>query len=259
MNTKGYIFDLDGTIYLGDQLIEGADAAIQQLKKKGHKVAFLTNKSISKRSEYQSKLKKMNIDVEIGEVITSSYIAGLYLKKNLSENGKVLVIGEHTLVEEIEDAEVPITEHFYEAEYVLIGWDRDFNYSKINTAFQAWKAGAVLIATNPDKTCPIQEGEIPDCAAMIGAIESVIDEKIKVIGKPSQIMLNYVIDKVLDLPEENCYMIGDRLETDVRMANETAAVSSVLVMTGITDSSILENSKDKPKYILESVKSIDTL
>jgi arabinose operon protein AraL len=255
---NGYIFDLDGTIYLGDELIEGVDQAIETLKREGHKVAYLTNKSISKRIDYQSKLKKMGINAELDEIITSSFISGLYLREQIKAGGKVLVIGETSLIEEMEDAGISITHNIDEAEYVLIGWDRNFNYSKINTAFQAWKRGAKLIATNPDKTCPIKGGEVPDCAAMIGAIENVIEGKIQVIGKPSQLMLDYVVKKVFKLKHGDCYMVGDRLETDIKMANDTG-VNSVLVMTGITNEMILGKSIDKPKYILDSVKSIGTL
>lgn len=255
---NGYIFDLDGTIYLGDELIEGVDEAIKELKSEGHKVAYLTNKSISKRVEYHSKLKRMGIDVELEEIITSSFISGLYLKEKVRKDEKVLVIGEQSLKEELIEAGVPLTNSIEKAGYVLIGWDRDFTYAKINTAFQAWKSGAKLIATNPDKTCPVIGGEIPDCAAMIGAVENVIDGKIQVIGKPSQLMLDYVVKKIFKLKPSSCYMVGDRLETDIKMANNTG-VNSVLVMTGITNETILKGSADQPKYVIESVKTIGTL
>lgn len=253
---KGYIFDLDGTIYLGDEIIEGAAETISMLKHNGHKVAFLTNKSIATRHDYYEKLNKMNIDVKMSEIVNSNYIAALYLKQYMKEGQSVFLIGEEALIQEIQDLRINVTNDPERASFVLIGWDRRFTYEKINAAFQAWKAGAKVIATNPDKTCPVKGGEIPDCGAMIGAIEGSIDEKIEIVGKPSEIMIDFVIENILKLPRENCYMVGDRLETDIKMANDTG-VKSILVMSGITDDEMLDSDRcHYPDYIMPNVNSI---
>ena len=231
---KGYIFDLDGTIYLGDEIIEGAAETISMLKHNGHKVAFLTNKSIATRHDYYEKLNKMNIDVKMSEIVNSNYIAALYLKQYMKEGQSVFLIGEEALIQEIQDLRINVTNDPERASFVLIGWDRRFTYEKINAAFQAWKAGAKVIATNPDKTCPVKGGEIPDCGAMI----------------------DFVIENILKLPRENCYMVGDRLETDIKMANDTG-VKSILVMSGITDDEMLDSDRcHYPDYIMPNVNSI---
>lgn len=256
---KGFIFDLDGTIYLDEEMIEGAADAILALKKRGDKVIFLTNKSIATRQSYLKKLNRMGIQASIDEIINSNFITAKYLGENIGENEKVYVIGEPPLFEELVEQNIEITDDPKNARFVVVGWDRNFDYNKLNTAFQAWKYGAKVIATNPDRTCPIKDGEIPDCGAIIGAIEGATGQRIDMVtGKPSKLMANYVVDKLLKLPPENCYMVGDRIETDILMGNE-AGLNSVLVMTGITTEEILASSPHKPKYVLKSVKEILTL
>lgn len=256
---KGFIFDLDGTIYVDDEIIEGAADTIARLKSRGDRVIFLTNKSIARRADYVEKLISLGVDVSLDEVINSNFITAKYLKDSMGPSDTAYVIGEEPLFDELAEEQIRIAENPEQASYVVLGWDRRFDYNKLNTAFQAWRNGAKIIATNPDRTCPIKEGEIPDCGAMIGAVEGATGETITMVtGKPSSLMATYVLDKVLQLPVENVYMVGDRLETDIRMANETG-MNSVLVMTGITNSSMLKTAIDRPKYTLQSVKEIDQI
>ncbi|MBD7984501.1 HAD-IIA family hydrolase [Sporosarcina sp. Sa2YVA2] len=256
---RGYIFDLDGTIYLDDDFIPGVPEAIQSLKTRGDKVVFLTNKSIARRKDYVTKLNGMGIEVELNEVINSNYITALYLKNDMVPGDAAYVIGEEPLVDELLEAGIELVEDATGATHVVVGWDRQFTYEKLNHAFQAWRNGAEIIATNPDRTCPIQGGEIPDCGAMIGALEGATGEPVKQItGKPSSLMSEYVLSNVLKMEADQCYMVGDRLETDIRMANE-AGIHSVLVMTGITTDAMLETATDRPSFVLESVRDIASL
>src|SRR5690606_33549015 len=163
------------------------------------------------------------------------------------------VIGEQPLFDELAEEEIRLAEVPSEASYVVLGWDRQFTYDKLNHAFQAWKNGAKIIATNPDRTCPVEGGEIPDCGALIGAIEGATGEPVTMItGKPSQMMAEYVLSEVLEMDAVDCFMVGDRLETDIKMAND-AGIQSVLVMTGITDARMLEVSVELPNHVLMSV------
>lgn len=256
---KGFIFDLDGTIYVGDDIIEGVADAIKELKLRGDKVVFLTNKSIAKRTDYVEKLNSLGIDVELSEVINSNYITAHYLKAHMTEDDMAYVIGEKPLFEELAEQNIQLAGIPAEANYVVVGWDRQFTYDKLNHAFQAWRNGAKIIATNPDRTCPVIGGEIPDCGALIGAIEGATGEPVTMItGKPSQLMSEYVLREVLKMDAEDCFMVGDRLETDIKMAND-AGIQSVLVMTGITNTHMLETSTEVPKHVLPSVSTISTL
>ena len=256
---KGFIFDLDGTIYIDDEVISGAVEAIKILKERGDKVVFLTNKSIASRNDYVVKLNKLGIEVELSEVINSNYITTNYLRSVMDEEDSVYVIGEEPLFEELLEEKVKLADVPAEASYVVLGWDRKFSYDKLNNAFQAWRNGAKVLATNPDRTCPVQGGEIPDCGAMIGAMEGATGEPVTMItGKPSSMMSEYVLDQVLGMNADDCFMIGDRLETDIRMANE-AGIKSVLVMTGITNEEMLKTASHLPDYVLDSVRDITRL
>ncbi len=130
---------------------------------------------------------------------------------------------------------VPLTDDYHDAAFVVLGWDRNFTYQKLNHAFQAWRNGAKILATNPDRTCPVYNGQIPDCGAMIGAMEGATGEKVELIlGKPSTIAAHFIVTEQFKLPPEDCFIVGDRLETDIKMGNDYG-LQSVLVLTGITD------------------------
>ncbi|MGN1400028.1 MAG: HAD-IIA family hydrolase [Bacillus sp. (in: firmicutes)] len=257
--TKGFIFDLDGTVYLDDEIIDGAAETIRELRDRGDKVIFLTNKSISTRLEYVQKLNKLGIQVDLDEVINSNFITAKFLKDQLRDGEAALVIGEEPLLEELREENIPITEDPLKAKYVVLGWDREFSYEKINLAFQAWNNKAKIIATNPDRTCPVKGGEIPDCGAMIGALEGATGESIdSITGKPSRLMAEYVVKHILNLAPSDCYMIGDRLETDIKMGNENG-MQSVLVLTGITTKEMVRTSHYEPAYVLDSIKGVSNL
>jgi len=254
---KGFIFDLDGTIYLDNEVIDGAVKAIQSLRESGNKVVFFTNKSISTRYDYLNKLTKLGIEATIDEIINSNYIMAKYLKREMSVNDAALVIGEEALFEELREENIHITDDPDQATYIVLGWDRQFNYEKLNTAYQAWiRNKAKIIATNPDRTCPITGGQIPDCAAMIGAMEGTTGQPIDdVIGKPSKLAAEFVVNDILKLEPNKCYMVGDRLETDIRMGFENG-LHTVLVLTGISTEDMVIDSVYKPTFIIESVKDI---
>jgi NagD protein len=232
---KGFIFDLDGTVYLSDQLIPGADRVIRLIRESGRKVVFLSNKPIQTREDYASKLTRLGIPTPPGEVINSTLVMVRYLKKDAPQ-ARLFVVGETPFVEELKKAGFTITEEPREVEYVVVAFDRTFDYRKLNIAYQAIKLGAHLVATNPDRTCPVEGGEIPDCAGMIAAIEAVTQKKVEVIvGKPSPLMIQAAMDAMGLRPEE-CILIGDRLETDIRMGKE-AGIATGIVLTGVTDES----------------------
>lgn len=253
--TKGFIFDLDGTTYIGNQAIDGSAETIALLRNKDYPVIFLSNNAISSRKSYVDKLKGMGIFITMDEIINSSYITAKYLRETLAPNESVLVIGEKPLFDELEFQEIEITDDPQKAKYVLLSWDRQFTYEKLNKAFQAWHNGATVLATNADRTCPTENGQIPDCGAIIGAVEGATGQPVvHIMGKPSHYMAEAAVN-ALKLDYRQCYMVGDRLETDIKMANDTG-MNSVLVLTGCTSIQDLNHSQYKPKYILHSIKDL---
>ncbi|MGA2465606.1 MAG: HAD-IIA family hydrolase [Thermodesulfobacteriota bacterium] len=254
---RGFIFDLDGTVYLSDHLIPGADEVIRLLRKSGRKVVFLSNKPLQTREDYASKLTRLGIPTQPDEVINSTFVMTHYLKKN-APHARLFVVGEAPFIEELEKAGFLITEEPKEIEYVVVAFDRTFDYRKLNIAFQAIKLGAHFVATNPDRTCPVEGGEIPDCAGMIAAIEAVTGKKVEIIvGKPSPIMIQAALE-VTGLKPEDCILIGDRLETDIKMGKESG-IATGIVLTGVTDEKTLKETSIPPDFIFQSIADVENL
>lgn len=255
MKPRGYIFDLDGTVYLGECPVPGAAQAIRTLRERGDRVVFLSNKPIARRRDYAAKLRWMGIPAAVREILNSSLVTARYFRRICREGEKVLVIGEEPIREELVEHGVLLTEEPEEARYVLLSWDRGLTYEKLNRAFQAWKRGAKFVASNPDRTCPVEGGELPDSAALIGAMEAVTGQRIgQVAGKPSPMMAEAALHH-LGLESATCFMVGDRLETDIRMACETG-MRSVLVLTGISTRREAQKSPWRPDYILPSITGV---
>ena len=257
---KGFIFDLDGTVYRSDQLIPRADGAIRSLREKGKKVIFLSNNPLQTREDYASKLTRFGIPTRTDEVINSTFVMTHYLKKNTPQ-ARLFVIGELPFIEELKRAGFTITEEPKKIDYVVVAFDRTFDYRKLNIAFQAIKLGAHFIATNPDRTCPVEGGEIPDCAGMIAAIEAVTEKKVEVVvGKPSPIMIQAVLD-ALGLRPGDCILIGDRLETDIKMGKDSG-IATGIVLTGVTNEKMLEEIKHssfQPDFVFQNIADVQNL
>lgn len=251
---KGYIFDLDGTIYLGNQLIKDADMVIKSLQHEGKQILFLTNKTIESRQKYVEKLRNFNIHVTLDNILNPTITLINYLKRH-HPRAKLYIIGEQIIKDEIYREGFVAAQKPEETDIVIISWDRSFHYDHLNFAYQAVKNGAITIATNPDRTCPVEFGEVPDCAGMIGALEGVTGKKIDIqIGKPSIVTVEAAIN-ILNLPPEQCIMIGDRLETDIKMGLD-AGMKTALVLSGVTQTDDVLTSEWQPDYVFSSVKGI---
>ena len=257
---KGFIFDLDGTVYLGEAMIPGADRVIQLLREQGRRVVFLSNKPIQTREDYASKLTRLGIPTRPEEVINSTLVMVHYLQRS-APKARLFVVGETPFIEELKRAGFVITDEPGKIEYVVAAFDRTFDYGKLNIAFQAIKLGARFVATNPDRTCPVEGGEIPDCAGMIAAIEAVAEKKVEVIvGKPSPIMIQTALE-VAGLRPEDCILIGDRLETDIKMGKDSG-IATGIVLTGVTDEKTLEKYKHsslQPDFVFQSIADVENL
>lgn len=250
---RGWLFDLDGTIYLGERLIPGADATIAALRAAGRRVVFLSNKPLQTRAEYAAKLTRLGVPAAPDDVINSSLVLARYLRDR-DPGAPVFVIGEPPMLEEM-------AAHGFEVRpdervrWVVIAFDRTFDYAKLNVALQAVKQGARLIATNPDRTCPVEGGEIPDCAGMIAAVEAVTDRKVEVIvGKPSPIILEVAL-AALGVPAADAAIVGDRIETDIVMGRRLG-LGTVLVLSGITRADDPRIAAIAPDHVVRSVRDL---
>jgi arabinose operon protein AraL len=254
---KGFIFDLDGTIYLSERLIPGADRVIRLLRKAGRKVCFLSNKALQTRENYAEKLTRLGIPTRPEEIINSSFVMVRYLTRR-APGARVFAIGETPLIEELERAGLQICEDPERIEWVIASFDRTFDYRKLCIGYEALKRGAHFVATNPDRTCPIEGGELPDCAGVIAHLEAVTLRKVEaIVGKPSPLTIEATLE-ILGLPAAECLLVGDRIETDIRMGKE-AGMQTALVMTGVTDERTLAASPYQPDFVLQNITELPSI
>jgi arabinose operon protein AraL len=250
---RGWLLDLDGTVYRGEALIPGADAAVAALRADGRRVAFLSNKPLETRADYAAKLTRLGIPTRPDDVVNSSLVLARHLA-TLDPGAPVFVIGEPPLVAEL-------AAHGFEVRrdarvrWVVIAFDRTFDYAKLNTALQAVRGGARLIATNPDRTCPTEDGEIPDCAGMTAAVEAVTGRTVEtIVGKPSPIILEVAL-RALGVAAADAVIVGDRIETDIVMGKRLG-LATVLVLTGITRPDDPRIAQIAPDAVLPSIREL---
>jgi len=264
----GFVFDLDGTVYLGDRALPGAVEAISELRRRGKRTLFVTNKPLEPREMYASKLTRLGIPTGPEQVITSAFVLGHHLAKTFPDQ-RYYVVGEDTLRSEMRGYGLTVVAEFSDQDpmdtmdpegidAVIVAFDRTLDYRKFNTAYQALRNGARFFATNADKTCPMPGGAIPDAGATITALEYITGRRLELLaGKPSPIIMQVARD-LLGLPPERCMMIGDRLETDIRMGQE-AGFATAVVLTGVSRRQDVAGMSSPPDYVIENLGELITL
>lgn len=246
-----YIFDLDGTVYLGDTLLPGASEAITTLHAAGKRTLFVSNNPVHSRAAYAAKLQRLGISATADDVLNSSAVLVDFLTRHFS-GARIFVCGETPLLNELRAANITLSENPREIDVVIASFDRTFEYRKLQIAFDAIRAGARFFATNADRFCPVPGGGEPDAAAIIAAIEACTNTKVEAImGKPSPYMSDAVL-RLTHLPASSCLMTGDRLETDVQMGLNVG-MATALTLTGATTRAMLDASNIQPDYVLESL------
>lgn len=243
-----YIFDLDGTCYLGDALLPTVGETIAHLRRMGKRTVFLSNNPTRPREAYAERLTRLGVPTPPQDVINSSLVMVDFLQQRMP-GARLFVVGEASLEDELAAAGFEIADTADGVAAVIAGFDRTFTYRKLQIAFDAIRAGARFFATNADRFCPVPGGGQPDAAAMIAAIEASTGVTVEaVVGKPSRHMAEAVL-KRLRLPPGRCLMAGDRLETDVLMGLD-AGMAAVLVLTGATDEAMLARSAVRPTHVV---------
>ncbi len=251
----GYVFDLDGTLYLGERLIDGAAETVGRLRAGGARTLFLTNNPTHLPGDYAAKLAALGIPAVRDDVVSSIDALVRYLREHAS-GARLLPVTEPLLQEVLAEAGFELTDDPEATDVVVVAWDRTFDYAKLTAAYRAVRHGARIVATNPDPYCPTPDGGLPDCAAMLAAIEACTGARAEaVVGKPSAHMAATVMDR-LHLAPDDTILVGDRLLTDVRMARQ-AGMHAALVLSGATrreDVPPLDaDHPDAPDYILDDV------
>ena len=253
---KCFIFDMDGTIYLGDNFIDGSVELLEHLDERKTKFVFMTNNSSKNSGVYCNKLKKMGYEVEEEKIFTSGEATRIYINK-FKPGAKIFLLGNEYLEAEFEQNGFTLVKGRDESpDYVVLGFDTTLTYEKIWIACDYIKDGVEYLATHPDYVCPLPAGKtMPDTGAMIKMFEAATGGKLpKIIGKPNSLIIESILDKY-NLKQEDVVMVGDRLYTDMKLG-ENAGIDTILVLTGEATREDVENSDILPTYIFESVKTI---
>ncbi len=256
---NGYIFDLDGTIYLGKSLLPGAYRLIMKLRELGKRVVFLSNNPTRDVSMYVEKLESLGLPTPQEEIVTTVFTTTQWLLQN-APNAVVFPISEEPLKRALRDAGIRMSEKPEEIDIVIASYDRTLVYQKLQIAFDALYVHkrARLICTNPDHFCPFPggRGEV-DAGAIIAALEDSAGVKLEVnCGKPSPVMLNTIMN-VMKLETGQCITTGDRLYTEIKMGID-AGMDTACVLTGETTPELLVNwpRKEWPTYVLDRIDKL---
>jgi len=226
---RGFLIDLDGTLYHGQNPIEGAARFVAYLKNKRIPYRFVTNNSSSTAEDVANRLTSMGIDATARDVCTSAQAAAAYISEQ-KRDASVYIVGEHGLRAAAIEAGLRITEEA--PDFVLQGIDRSLSYNTVTKAVSLIRDGACSIMTNPDLLLPSDNGLIPGAGSIGAMIKAATGEEPIVIGKPSPILMNYAL-RDIGLAAKDTWMIGDNLATDIA-AGAAAGCGTILVLTGLT-------------------------
>jgi NagD protein len=251
---RGYVFDLDGTVYLGDALLPTAGETIAHLRARGCRTVFLSNNPTHPPEDYAAKLTRLGLPTDLSDILVSTQILVRFLQERMP-GARLLVLGEPPLVNALVAGGFEVTDRAAGTDAVIASFDRTFAYPKLQAAFDAIRAGARFFATNGDRFCPVPGGGEPDAASVIAAVEACTGVACEaIVGKPSRHTSDAVL-AVLGLPPGDCLMTGDRLETDVQMGLD-AGMSAAIALTGATTPAMLAESAIIPTYVIDRLADL---
>ena len=248
---KLFLFDMDGTLYLGDQLYDFTKELLMTIRKKGKKYLFMTNNSSKSVADYVKKLEKLGIKATEDDFITSAQATAYYLKLHFA-NSKLYVCGTNSLKEELRKNGFVITEQLDEVDCIVMGFDTELTFKKLEDVCKLLFSRGDLpyIATNPDYVCPTEYGSVPDCGSVCEMIYNATKRRPIVIGKPESLMPELAM-RQHGYAKEETTVVGDRIYTDIKSGLK-AGIYTILVLSGETTEVILEASEEKPHMVLRA-------
>ena len=252
INAKLFLLDMDGTLYLGDEIIDGAIEFIHTLEETGRKYIYLTNNSSRAGKDYIERLRNLGFPCTEDTVFTSGMATAIYIKEKFP--GKpVYPVGTKRFMGELESYGVEFSDAAPCA--VVVGFDTELTYEKLDRAVHFLRRGAAFIAANPDFVCPMPKGEVlPDCGSICRLLTAASGVEPYFIGKPNRGIIDIIASKT-GIPNGEIVMVGDRLYTDIAAGINADAVS-VCVMSGETTGEMLAQSDIKPDYVFPSVREL---
>ncbi len=258
LDYEAYLFDLDGVLWKGMEPVPGTSEVVNRLKNSGKSVRFVTNNAGTSRGSQHAKLRSMGFDAQLGEVITSGYATAQYLKRKF-ESLSIFVMGTDELAGEMIDAGhkiVGITDDIKAADCVVVGYDPEFNYQKLDLAFQILqRKGTTFVATNENPTIPKEDGLHPGVGPSLRALAYCsAREPDLVVGKPHAPMMEITLESIKINPNR-CLMTGDMIDLDLVWA-ERFGIKTLFVLSGVHSRDDLVRLKFAPDHILGSVAEL---
>jgi NagD protein len=247
----GFICDMDGVIYHGNQLIPGVKEFVDWLQRENKRYLFLTNSSERSPRELKEKLDRLGIQVDETHFYTSALATASFLASQIPK-GSAYIIGEAGLITALYEAGYSMNE--VTPDYVVVGETRSYSFEKLERATNLVRKGARLIGTNPDLTDPMGKEIAPATGALIAPIELATGVKAYFVGKPNPLMMRHA-RKLLGCSREETAIIGDRMDTDI-LAGTHEDIDTVLVLTGVTSNEEVFKYAYRPMYILSGVSEI---
>ncbi len=252
-NKRLFLLDMDGTIYLDNDLFEGTVDFLDYVKKSGGRYIFLTNNSSKSVDKYIEKLKSLGIDSTADDFLTSTNCTVAYL--NTKNYKKIYALGTESFRQQLKDAGFNITAELEDdIDCLCMGFDTELTFKKLEDACILLGRGVDYIATNPDWVCPTWYGFVPDCGSVAQALCNATKRMPKFIGKPEPDMALSAIEMTGFRPEETV-LIGDRLYTDIA-CGVNAGISTIFVLSGEGTLEDLEKSDVKPQFVRNNIKEI---
>ena len=251
---KLFLLDMDGTIYLDNDLFDGTLDFLEKVKKKQGRYIFVTNNSSKGVDAYVEKLRKIGIESKASDFLTSTDATIIYLNKYCK--GKLVYsFGTESFTSQLKAAGISVTTTISDkVDILVISNDTELNFKKLEDASRLLTRGVEFIATNPDWVCPTSFGYVPDCGSFCEMLYRATGKRPKFIGKPQPEMLLLAMDK-LGYTKEETLMVGDRLYTDIA-SGVNAGVDTVFVLSGEGTLADLENSDIKPTYVLKNIREL---
>ena len=249
-NTRLFLFDMDGTLYLGDRLYEFTPKLLKAIRDKGGRYLFMTNNSSKSVKAYVEKLARLGIEAEYDDFITSSQATAYYLKKHYADS-LLYVCGTESLKSELRENGFSLTEDVDKTDCIVMGFDTELNFKKLRDVsyMLCTRKDIPYIATNPDYVCPTEFGSVPDCGSVCDMLFNVSGRRPVFIGKPEPLMPLLAMEKT-GYTKEETVVVGDRIYTDIKSGLNAGALT-ILVMSGETTREILDKSEDKPHIVME--------
>ena len=252
IDKKLYVFDMDGTIYLGENVFEFAVTYIKRLRAEGRRVLFFTNNASKSPEFYLDRLTRMGFEPRRDEIMTSGDVTIRFLKERRAGKS-VFLLGTKLLKKSFEGAGITLSDN---ADIVVSSFDTELTYAKLERACTLIRNGAEYLCTHPDFNCPTEDGFIPDSGAIAAAITASTGVKPRFFGKPyadtAEMILSYT-----GFEAKDACIFGDRLYTDIALG-KNSGMTAVLVLSGETKKSELSSltPEQMPDIVLESIKEL---